>query len=63
MKLCINSQDLQDFILTRLDLMKDMRKKGRKYQKRMQEWVGVLEIAPNPYWVSTWVSRLISSVI
>ncbi len=29
MKLCINSQDLQDFILTRLDLMKDMRKKGR----------------------------------
>jgi hypothetical protein len=29
----------------------------------MREWVGVLEIAPNPYWVSIWVSRLIISVI
>jgi hypothetical protein len=33
MKLCINSQNLQDFILTRLDLMKDMRKKGKNTRR------------------------------
>jgi len=33
MKLCINSQDLQDFILTRLDLMKDMRKKEKNTRR------------------------------
>jgi hypothetical protein len=27
------------------------------------EWERVLEIAPNPYWVSIWVSTLIITVI
>ncbi len=33
MKLCIKSQYLQDFILTRLDLMTGMRKKGKNTRR------------------------------
>jgi hypothetical protein len=37
MKLCINSQDLQDFMLTRLDFNEGHEKKREEYKKRMQE--------------------------